>query len=142
MAIKPIYTTEALATGGGRNGHTRTADGVVDFELASPKEMGGSGEGANPEQLFAAGYAACFLGALQKVGGEAELDVTDATVGAKVSIGSDPEGGVALAVDLEVVVPNLERAEAEKLAEDTHGFCPYSKATRGNIDVNITVVDD
>ncbi|WP_300344106.1 organic hydroperoxide resistance protein [Nesterenkonia sp.] len=142
MAVEVLYTAEALATGDGRNGRTKTADGVVDFELAAPQVMGGSGDGANPEQLFAAGYAACFHGALRKVAGEAGADVTDSSVGVKVGIGKDDDGGFGLTATIEVVLPNLERSEAEDLAKKAHDFCPYSKATRGNIDVEVTVVED
>lgn len=141
MAIDVKYTAEAVAIGAGRNGHTKTADGVIDLDLASPKEMGGSGDGANPEQLFAAGYAACFLGALQNVAKDEE-DVTDASIGTKVGLGSDSEGGVGLTVTIEVVLPNLEKAQAQDLAERAHAFCPYSKATRGNVDVDLVVVED
>lgn len=143
MAVETAYTAEALATGDGRSGHTKTAEGAIDLDLAAPKEMGGSGDGANPEQLFAAGYAACFHGALRKMAGEAGADVTDSSVGAKVSIGKDTsDGGVALAVTLEVVIPNVDQSQAEELAEKAHAFCPYSKATRGNIEVTINVVED
>lgn len=143
MAIEVAYTAEAVATGDGRNGRTKTQDGVVDFALASPKEMGGSGEGANPEQLFAAGYAACFHGALRKMAGEAKVDVTDSAVGVKTGIGKDTEdGGVGLTVTIEVVLPNVEKAQAEELAQKANDFCPYSKATRGNIDVEVNVVED
>ncbi|MGO1523375.1 MAG: organic hydroperoxide resistance protein [Nesterenkonia sp.] len=136
-----LYTAEALATGDGRNGRTKTADGTVDFGLAAPEALGGSGEGANPEQLFAAGWAACFHGALRKMAGEADVDVTDSAVGAKVSIGKDGDG-MALSATIEVVLPNLEKSQAEDLAQKAHDFCPYSKATRGNIDVEVVVTDD
>lgn len=141
MAIDVLYTAEALATGDGRNGRTKTADGTVDFGLAAPEALGGSGEGANPEQLFAAGWAACFHGALRKMAGEADVDVTDSAVGAKVSIGKDGDG-MALSATIEVVLPNLEKSQAEDLAQKAHDFCPYSKATRGNIDVEVVVTDD
>ncbi|WP_223881231.1 Ohr family peroxiredoxin [Nesterenkonia ebinurensis] len=141
MAIDVKYTAEALATGGGRVGQARTADGALDVALAQPKEMGGSGEGLNPEQLFATGWAACFLGATKKMAGN-DYDTTDASVGVKVSIGADEDGGVALAAEIEVVLPKLDQAAAEELAEKAHAFCPYSKATRGNIDVKVTAVQD
>jgi osmotically inducible protein OsmC len=142
MAIETVYTAEALATGDGRNGRTRTSDGMIDLNLTSPAAMGGSGEGANPEQLFAAGYAACFHSALRKVASGAGADVTDSSVGAQVSIGKDEDGGFGLAVVIEVVIPNVDQAQAEELAEQAHGFCPYSKATRGNIEVKVIVTDD
>lgn len=143
MAVEVAYTAEALATGDGRNGQTKTNDGSIDLALAAPEAMGGSGQGSNPEQLFAAGYAACFHGALRKMASEAGADATDSSVGAKVGIGKDTsDDGVALTVTLEVVLPNLEKAQAEELAEKAHAFCPYSKATRGNIDVEVNVVED
>ncbi len=140
--MKAIYTAEALATGEGRDGHARTSDGKVDLDLSIPKEMGGSGVGTNPEQLFAAGYAACFHSALRMVAGQEKADVTDSTVGARVSIGSLDNGGFGLAVELEVALPNLDHETAQKLADKAHEVCPYSNATRGNIDVNVVVTDD
>ncbi|WP_127784399.1 organic hydroperoxide resistance protein [Rhodococcus sp. X156] len=140
--MKTLYTAEALATGAGRNGHARSSDGRVDFDLAAPKEMGGSGEGTNPEQLFAAGYAACFHSALQMVAREAKVDIGDSSVGAQVSIGPREEGGFGLAVTLEVTLPNTEHAQATELAEKAHQVCPYSNATRGNIEVTLVVSDD
>ena len=143
MAVDVKYTTEALASGDGRNGRVKTADGALDLQLAAPQAMGGSGDGKNPEQLFAAGWAACFHGALRKVAGEADADVTDSAVGVKVGIGGDSDdGGVALTATIEVVLPNLDKGAAEDLAQKAHGFCPYSKATRGNIEVEVTVVED
>lgn len=142
MAIETVYTAEALATGDGRNGRTRTSDGMIDLNLSTPAPMGGSGEGANPEQLFAAGYAACFHGALRKIAAGEGADVSDSSVGAKVSIGKDDDGGFGLAVVIEVVIPHVDQAQAEELAEKAHAFCPYSKATRGNIEVTVTVSDD
>jgi len=140
--MNALYTAEALATGAGRNGRTRTADGRIDFELAAPPALGGSGNGANPEQLFAAGYAACFHSALQMVARQAGAELGDSSVGAKVGIGPDGQGGFALAVTLEVVVPALPHDQAQALAEKAHQVCPYSNATRGNIDVTVTVTDD
>lgn len=140
--MKALYTAEALATGDGRNGHARTTDGKVDVDLSVPKEMGGNGIGTNPEQLFAAGYAACFHSALRLVAGQEKADDTDSTVGARVSIGSLDNGGFGLAVELEVALPNLDHATATALAEKAHQVCPYSNATRGNIDVKLVVTDD
>ena len=139
--ITPLYTTEAIATGAGRDGHVRTADGRVDMDLAIPSEMGGSGEGANPEELFAAGYAACFHSALQMVARAAGKDLGDSSVGTRVSIGKAGEG-FGLAVALEVVVPALPHDEAQALADKAHQVCPYSNATRGNIRVDVSVVED
>lgn len=140
--MNAIYTAEALATGAGRNGHVRTTDGMVDTDLAIPKEMGGAGGAANPELLFAAGYAACFHSALQMVAREAKADLGDSSVGAQVGIGQIDGGGFGLAVTLEVVIPNLPHDEAQQLADRAHQVCPYSNATRGNIDVTVTVVED
>jgi Ohr subfamily peroxiredoxin len=140
--MKTLYTAEALATGDGRNGHARTTDGKVDVDLSIPKEMGGNGEGTNPEQLFAAGYAACFHSALRLVAKQANANVDDSEVGAKVSIGLNDAGGFQLAVTLEVSLPHLAAAEAQALADKAHQVCPYSNATRGNIDVAVVVAED
>ena len=137
-----LYTAEALATGEGRNGHVTTTDGRFDLDLAIPREMGGSGEGANPEQLFAAGYAACFHSALQGVARAQKVKIANSTVGGRVSIGSNGNGGFGLAVQLEVVIPELEHDQAQALADAAHQVCPYSNATRGNIEVTISVSDD
>jgi Ohr subfamily peroxiredoxin len=140
--MKTLYTAEALATGEGRDGHGRSSDGRLDLDLAIPKEMGGSGNGTNPEQLFAVGYAACFHSALRLVAGQAKADVTDSSVGARVSIGQIDNGGFGLAVELEVTLPNLDHDTAVELTEKAHQVCPYSNATRGNIDVKLVVSDD
>ncbi|WP_327151467.1 organic hydroperoxide resistance protein [Nocardia sp. NBC_01329] len=140
--MRVLYTAEALATGDGRNGHTRTTDGRIDLELAVPKEMGGSGAGANPEQLFAAGYAACFHSALRLVGSRTKANVNDSAVGAKVGIGSTDSGGFGLTVVLEVTLPHLSAEDAQDLADKAHQVCPYSNATRGNIDVEVRVAQD
>lgn len=139
--MEPLYTTEALATGEGRNGHVRTVDGAFDANLAIPVEMGGSGKGLNPEQLFASGYAACFHSALQMVARMQKKNIEGSSVGAKVSIGKRGEG-FGLAVELEVVIPDLPQDEAQALADAAHQVCPYSNATRGNIPVTVTVSDD
>ncbi|MBF0808785.1 organic hydroperoxide resistance protein [Rothia nasimurium] len=136
-----LYTTEALATGEGRNGHVRTVDGAFDADLAIPVEMGGSGKGLNPEQLFASGYAACFHSALQMVARMQKKNIEGSSVGAKVSIGKQGEG-FGLAVELEVVIPELPQDEAQALADAAHQVCPYSNATRDNIPVTVTVSDD
>ncbi len=139
--MNAIYTAEALATGAGRNGHVLTKDGRVDLDLAVPTEMGGSGQGANPEQLFAAGYAACFHSALQMVAREAKANLGESSVGARVGIGPRDGGGFGLEVTLEVVIPALPHDQAQQLADQAHQVCPYSNATRGNIDVTVTVVE-
>ncbi|WP_223692617.1 organic hydroperoxide resistance protein [Leifsonia poae] len=135
------YTAIAHASGGGRDGHVRSEDDLLDLDTRPPKEMGGSGEGTNPEQLFAAGYAACFLSAVHAVGRREKLDTTDAAVSASVGIGPNGEGGFALAVELDVYIPRLGREQAEQLAEAAHLVCPYSNATRGNVPVQLTIVD-
>ena len=140
--MNALYTAEALATGGGRNGHVTTSDARLDLDLAVPTEMGGSGQGANPEQLFAAGYAACFHSALQSVARAAKVSITDSSVGARVSIGALDAGGFGLEVTLEVVLPGLPADQAQELADKAHMVCPYSNATRGNIEVTINVVED
>jgi osmotically inducible protein OsmC len=140
--MQALYTAEALATGAGRDGHVATSDRRVEFDLAIPKEMGGSGDGANPEQLFAAGYAACFHSALQSVARAQKVRIADSSVGARVQIGQNGRGGFGLAVELEVVIPEIPHEQAQALADAAHEVCPYSNATRGNIDVTITVSDD
>ena len=137
-----IYTAEALATGGGRNGHVTTSDGTLDLDLRVPTQMGGAGGGANPELLFAAGYAGCFHGALQAVAREQKVEIHDSSVGARVHIGSNGEGGFGLAVELEVNLPGVEAETAQRLADAAHQVCPYSNATRGNIEVTVSVVED
>ncbi|MBI1206377.1 MAG: Ohr family peroxiredoxin [Azospirillum sp.] len=140
MAI--AYTTRATATGG-RDGRSISEDGVLDVKLAVPKELGGSGGAAtNPEQLFAAGYSACFLGALKFVAGKEKIKIPDdATVTAAVGIGPRDDGtGFGLAVTLEIKLPGLDSALAQALADKADIVCPYSHATRGNIEVRRAVV--
>jgi len=134
-----IYTAHASATGG-REGHARTDDGKVDVTLAPPKELGGNGNGTNPEQLFAAGYSACFLGAVKFVARQEKLTVPDdAKVSAAIGIGKI-EGGFLIKADLEVHIPGLTKAQVEDLVAKAHHVCPYSNATRGNIELTTTVV--
>ncbi|WP_205843606.1 organic hydroperoxide resistance protein [Nakamurella deserti] len=134
-----IYTASATASGEGRNGHVASSDGVLDFDLAVPKEMGGPGGAlTNPEQLFAAGYAACFHSALKAVARIEKQTLTDSAVVADVSFVGG-EGGPQLAVALHVEIPGLEHAVAQDLVEKAHQMCPYSRATRGNIDVTLSV---
>ena len=137
---KVVYTAHASANGG-RDGHGRSSDGRVDVVLMPPKEMGGTGEGVNPEQLFAVGYSACFLGAVKFVAGQEKVQVpADAKVDSAVSIGPIPKG-FGIAVELKVSLPGIDRAVAQKLVDRAHNeVCPYSNATRGNIDVKIVVV--
>jgi lipoyl-dependent peroxiredoxin len=139
MPVDVKYTTEATATGG-RDGRAKTADGSFDVKLATPKELGGGGgEGNNPEQLFAAGYSACFLGAMKAVAGKEKLSVpSDTTVTATVGIGPRSEGGFGITAALKISLPGMDRAQAQALVEKAHQVCPYSNATRGNIDVTLT----
>lgn len=137
-----LYTAEALATGEGRNGRARTSDGKVDVNLSVPTEMGGDGKGTNPEQLFAAGYAACFHSALQLVARQDKADVADSAVGARVGIGRTDGGGFGLKVTLEVSLPHVPRAQALELTDKAHQVCPYSNATRGNIEVELEVTEE
>ena len=139
--IKPLFTATATATGG-RNGHTQASDGSVSVDLSVPKAMGCPGKPgtATPEHLFAAGYAACFGGALDLVGKQHKKDASKAAVTADVSIGPRDGGGFGLAVKLHVVDPSLPQADLEALTKEAHEkICPYSHATRGNVDVKIDV---
>ena len=130
-----VYTATATATGDGRNGHARSSDGLVDVDLATPVEMGGAGGATNPEQLFAAGYAACFHSALKLVAGKQKLAISNSAVTADVGIGPDGAGGFGLEVALHVELSGLDQAAAEELVEAAHQVCPYSNATRGNVPV-------
>ena len=133
-----LYTAVATATHG-RDGRAVSNDGRIDVKLAPPVELGGNGEGTNPEQLFAAGYAACFGSALGLVGRQAKVDVSEAAVTAEVGIGKQGEG-FGLKVTLRVELPDtLDEATGRKLVDQAHQVCPYSNATRGNIDVEIVV---
>ncbi|MDY7105595.1 MAG: organic hydroperoxide resistance protein [Actinomycetota bacterium] len=134
-----IYTTSALSTGDGRNGMTTLADGSLKIDLAIPKEMGGSGEGANPEQLFALGYAACFHSALKLVASQHKVEIPESAVAAEVGIGPTEDGGFGLTVSLEVELPSLDDAKAQELLEAAHAICPYSAATKGNIPVDVAL---
>ena len=135
--MKILYQTQASATGG-RNGHVVSADGVLDLKLAIPREMGGSGGAlSNPEQLFAAGYAACFDSALAVVAGQSKLKLAGTRVDATVGIGPNDAGGYGLAVKLEVTIPDVPREQAQTLLEQAHAVCPYSNALRGNVAVEL-----
>lgn len=140
MAVNVIYRTSATATGG-RDGAARSDDGSVDVKLVVPKELGGpGGVGANPERLFAAGYSACFLGAIKAVSGKVGVRVPpDATVTCQVGFGPREEGGYGITADLTATLPGVDRADAQRLIEAAHQVCPYSNATRGNLDVGLTV---
>jgi osmotically inducible protein OsmC len=135
----PIYTTEAHVTGGRAEGHGRTSDGALEVDLRIPTEMGGPGGGTNPEELFAVGYAACFESALGVVARRAKADAADAAIESKVSLSPNGEGGFVLGVELDVTLPQVPDAEAAvELVRAAHLVCPYSNATRGNIDVALT----
>lgn len=143
MAIdKALYSARATSTGG-RTGTSSTPDGRLQIELSTPKELGGDGgAGTNPEQLFAAGYSACFIGAIKAVAGRQKIKVpNDVSITAEVAIGpmSGKEGAFAIDVALAVTIPGMERAQAEKLVADAHEVCPYSNATRGNVEVKLSV---
>jgi osmotically inducible protein OsmC len=137
--MKTLYTTTAIATGDGRNGHVQTTDGLLDADVRMPAELGGPGGATNPEQLFAAGYAACFHSALKLVAGADGVDATDSEVVADVSLGAHANGAFGLSVALEVTIPGTGRDTAEKVVARAHEVCPYSNATRGNIEVVLTV---
>ena len=137
--MKPFYTASAVATGDGRNGRVRSLDGLVDTDVRVPVEMGGPGGAPNPEVLFAAGFAACFHSALRPVATAAKADDSDSEVVADVSIGQLASGGYGLAVQLEIDLPNVDPAVAQQLIDQAHQVCPYSNATRGNVDVTLTL---
>lgn len=140
MPVNVIYKTSATATGG-RDGAAKSDDGSVDVKLVVPKEMGGpGGVGANPEKLFAAGYSACFLGAMKAVSGKEGVKVpTDATVSAEIGFGPRSEGGYGITANLMITLPGVARDAAERLVQAAHEVCPYSNATRGNVDVGLTI---
>jgi Ohr subfamily peroxiredoxin len=142
MTISPVYTATATATGG-RDGRAKTDDGQLDVGLAVPEAMGGSGNGNNPEQLFAAGYAACYLGAMKYATTQDDSLAKipdDAAVEASVGIGPRSDTGFGLTVALKVSMPGLETQEVQKIADAGHTICPYSHATQGNIDVTTEVI--
>jgi lipoyl-dependent peroxiredoxin len=139
MSIEVVFTAESTATGGGRDGHVKSSDGRIDLDTRPPKEAGGNGEGTNPEQLFSAGYAACFLGALRLVARNNDIKLDDATgITAQVGFGKDPAGGFGIDAHLIGYIPGLQQSAADDLMEKAHQVCPYSKATRGNIDVTLS----
>ena len=139
MPDRVLYTAAATSTGDGRSGHVVSSDHRLDLDLAPPAEMGGSGNGTNPEQLFAAGYSACFHSALRLVARRAKVDPGESTVTAEVGIG--PEGeAYGLVVTLVIHIPGLDLQKAREIAEAAHHVCPYSRATRGNISVELRVL--
>jgi lipoyl-dependent peroxiredoxin len=135
-----LYTASATATGDGRNGHVRSSDGVLDLDLAVPKEMGGPGGALpNPEELFAAGYAACFHSALKSAARRQKITLTDTAVTVDVGIGPTGNGGFGLSVTIEAELPSVDESTGRALLDQAHQVCPYSNATRGNIDVTLTL---
>jgi Ohr subfamily peroxiredoxin len=138
--LKVLYTAVATADGGRAGGHVRSSDENLDVPISPPKELGGEGAGTNPEQLFAAGYAACFHSAVQIIARRLDQDATDSTVTAHVNFGTIGGGRFGLGVELHVDLPNVSDAQArEEIVEKSHKVCPYSNATRGNIDVKLVV---
>ena len=135
---KVVYHAHATATGG-RDGSAKSSDGLLDVKLTVPKEMGGAGGGVNPEQLFAAGYSACFIGAMKFVAGQDKITLpADVSIDATVGIGGIPQG-FGIEVQLVIKVPGMDRAQAQTLVDKAHQVCPYSNATRGNIEVTLTL---
>lgn len=136
--MEKLYTAEVTATGG-RDGHIKSSDGILDFELRKPKELGGQGGASNPEQLFAAAWGACYLGALGSIAEHEGVDTNEANVNVQVSFNKD--GNVfSLSADLDVHIPGITTEEAQKIADKAHKTCPYSKATKGNIEVRVTAI--
>jgi Ohr subfamily peroxiredoxin len=136
---KRLYTAEATVQGG-RDGHGRSSDGVLDFDVRPPVELGGSGDGTNPEQLFALGYGACFQSAMSLVGRRLRVDTNESTVTSRVTLGSTEGGRYGIAVELDVAIPGVDRDTAERVVNGAHEVCPYSNATRGNVEVVLKVV--
>lgn len=136
--MEKIYTASVTAKGG-RDGHIKSSDGTIEFDLRKPREMGGQGGATNPEQLFAAAWGPCYLGALGSVAAHDGVDVSEATVEVHVSFNKD-DSSFVLSADLDVHIPGITTEEAQKLADKAHRACPYSKATRGNIETRVTAI--
>jgi osmotically inducible protein OsmC len=136
--VKVLYTAEAHVTGGRDEGHGRTADGVLDVQLRSPKELGGEGGGTNPEQLFAVGYAACFESAIKAIARRRKVDADEVSIDSRVDFGPAEDRSFMLEVGLDVTLPGFDEEQAAELVRAAHKVCPYSNATRGNIDVALT----
>lgn len=140
--MKTLYTTKVIATGG-RNGHVKSENGVLDLEVRMPKGLGGANDDfTNPEMLFAAGYSACFDSALNLVISKSKIKTGETSVAAKVSIGQNEDGGFGLAAELDVNIPGISIEEAQELTEKAHQICPYSNATRNNIEVKLSVTNN
>lgn len=140
--MRVLYTAQARATGDGRDGHVATSDGTLALDLAAPKEMGGSGGATNPEQLFAAGYAACFHSALRLLARRARVEVSGSSVTAEVGIGRADSGAFGLTVTLTVDVPGADPDVVRELTAKAHELCPYSNAVRGNVGVTLALAGD
>jgi lipoyl-dependent peroxiredoxin len=138
--LQVLYSTTAHATGDGRNGHVLSDDGLVDMAVRTPPELGGAGGATNPEQLFAAGYAACFHSALRLVAARSGIDTTDSAVSATVHLGTTGAGGFGIGVDLDVSLPHASPDQARQAVDMAHQVCPYSNATRNNVNVALQVV--
>jgi lipoyl-dependent peroxiredoxin len=134
-----LYTAEGLATGDGRNGHGRTTDGMIDLDFALPPELGGKGGAANPEQLFAVGYAVCFHNALRRAAKEFQSDVEGSSVTTRVGIGAMDDGRFGITVGIAVDLPKTDQAIAERVLARADEICPYSNATRGNVELSLTI---
>lgn len=136
---KILYTAHTKAIGG-RDGQATSSDGKLNIKLSPPTEMNGAGAGVNPEQLFSAGYSACFLGAMKFVAGQDKVTLpTDTSIDGSVSLGTIP-GGFGIAVELKIALPGMDKAAAQSIIDKAHKVCPYSNATRGNVDVKLTLV--
>jgi lipoyl-dependent peroxiredoxin len=141
MSVNVVYTTSAIAVGG-RDGNTGTTDGGFEVKLTRPKEFGGEGEGNNPEQLFASGYAACFLSSMQVLASQGEAKVpANAEVMATVGFGPRSKGGLGLEIALDITLPGVARREAEALIEKAHQICAYSNATRNNVAIKLSLIE-
>jgi Ohr subfamily peroxiredoxin len=141
MSVNVVYTTSAIAVGG-RDGNTGTTDGGFEVKLARPKELGGKGDGNNPEQLFASGYAACFLSSMQLLASEGEATVpANAEVMATVGFGPRSEGGLGIEIALDITLPGVARREAQALIEKAHEMCAYSNATRNNVAIKLGLIE-
>jgi lipoyl-dependent peroxiredoxin len=136
---KPLYTAEATVKGG-RDGHGRSSDGFLDLDIRPPVEVGGNGAGTNPEQLFALGYSACFQSAMEVVGRRLGTDTSDSEVTGRVTLGTIEGGAFGIAVELDVHIPGADEATANKVVSAAHEVCPYSNATRGNVEVTLKIV--
>ena len=139
--MQPLYTAEATAWGG-REGRAASTDSNVDVQLAPPKELGGSGEGTNPEELFAVGWAGCFHSALKLVAKQRQIDVAESAVTVRVTLGMDDKGRVGLMAEIEAELPGVDAEQAHALMEQTHKVCPYSKATKDNVPVNLVLTSE